>query len=77
MRRVLNTVLTEPLRAWLKWAADPGHRLVVEQLGRDIVIYNSNAPAGGGLTPSEDVEITSLLAAHAADPFTTCPKDQP
>lgn len=71
---IRNTTLTEPLRAWLLSAADDGRTLRVRQHGPDIHVDAVGEP---GITETETLEVTALLAAHAAEPFTTCPKDQP
>lgn len=66
---IKDTTLTAPLAAWLRWAADDDHTLNPTQAGPDIDVPDT--------TPAETDRIIALLAAHAADPFTTCPKDQP
>ena len=78
---IRDTTLTEPLHAWLLSAADDGRVLRVRQHGPDIhvdaLVGLDRGLARVDLTETETLEVTALLAAHAAEPFTTCPKDQP
>lgn len=64
---ILTTRLTPGLRRWLEGAHDDGRSpLVVVQTGEHIAVTRAD---GSEPSETERLEVTALLAAHAAEPL--------
>ncbi len=73
---IQGVALTPALAAWLRSAHDDGREpLFVIELGDgSIRVAPSDARQCLGLSPTEEIEVRALVAAHKADPFVTGPR---